>query len=129
MSTRSIIAASLDGSIRAVYVHHDGYPAGVGATLAAHYAAPDRIVALLSMGNMSAVAPEPSPEHCRPYGEPPEYWPSAPYGNNAAAFLAADWLNTWGAEWVYLHDGIGWLVKDTRSDNPPRLLDDVLTAL
>ena len=124
MSTRSIVAASIDGSIQAVYVHHDGYPEGVGATLAAHYTAPARIAALIGMGNMSAVAP--NLDRCHPYGEPPEDWPDN--GNDAAAFLAADWRDTWGVEWVYLHDGAGWIVKDTRPDNPPRLLDDVLTA-
>ncbi len=39
MPTRSIIAQQVDGQqrFRAVYCHYDGYPAGVGAILDAHY--------------------------------------------------------------------------------------------
>ena len=38
MSTRSFIGIqNLDGTVTGIYCHHDGYLAGVGATLKAHY--------------------------------------------------------------------------------------------
>lgn len=64
MSTRSRIAVRLeDGTYRSVYCHFDGYPAGVGATLAAHYADPAKVEQLIGLGDISTLGPEIGEQH------------------------------------------------------------------
>jgi len=58
MATRSSIAMVTGEGIRSVYVHWDGYPAGVGATLDAYYQDPDKLSALMDRGDLSVLAPE-----------------------------------------------------------------------
>ena len=47
-----------DGKIRAIYCHYDGYPEGVGQTLADYYATTERVEALLDLGNLSYLRQE-----------------------------------------------------------------------
>ena len=58
MATRSSIAMATGEGIRSVYVHWDGYPEGVGATLEEHYQDPDKLTQLLDRGDLSSLAPE-----------------------------------------------------------------------
>ena len=54
MSTRGAIGMRQpDGTIRAVYVHHDAYVAGVGAILGGWYETPEKVEALLALGDLS----------------------------------------------------------------------------
>lgn len=56
MATRSNIGARQeDGTIRVIYCHWDGYPEGVGATLAEHYTESAKIDALLNLGDLSTL--------------------------------------------------------------------------
>jgi hypothetical protein len=56
MATRSNIGArQKDGTIKAVYCHWDGYPEGVGATLAEHYTDPAKVERLLDLGGFSSL--------------------------------------------------------------------------
>lgn len=56
MSTRSTIALlQKDGSIKSIYCHSDGYPAGVGQILRNHYADQSKIEELLSFGDLSVL--------------------------------------------------------------------------
>ena len=56
MSTRSRIGMKmLDGSIKSIYCHWDGYPKGVGATLQKHYTDPKKIEELLNLGDISSL--------------------------------------------------------------------------
>ena len=58
MATRSFICKSLpNNTIVGVYCHYDGYPSGVGATLANHYTTDERVTALLSLGSISQLHP------------------------------------------------------------------------
>ena len=58
MSTRSFICKSLpNNTIVGVYCHYDGYPKGVGETLANHYTTDERVEALLSLGSISQLHP------------------------------------------------------------------------
>lgn len=57
MSTNSRIGYQRkDGTIRSVYVHQDGYPTGVGATLIANHDSAREALRLLSIGDISALA-------------------------------------------------------------------------
>ena len=56
MATRSTIAIQeKDLTIRAIYCHWDGYPEGVGATLAEHYNSTEKAEALIKLGGFSAL--------------------------------------------------------------------------
>lgn len=56
MSTRSRIAVrNADGTITSIYCHYDGYPDGVGKTLVEHYTDPDKIAALIALGDLSVL--------------------------------------------------------------------------
>ncbi len=58
MATRSSIAMATGEGIRSVYVHWDGYPAGVGATLETYYQDPDKLSRLMDRGDISVLAPD-----------------------------------------------------------------------
>lgn len=57
MSTRSMIGMKKeDGTIKAIYCHHDGYvQGGVGETLFYHYQETEKIEKLLNLGFLSAL--------------------------------------------------------------------------
>jgi len=56
MSTRSNIGMVLEnGTFRNIYCHNDGYPSGVGKTLVKHYTDPEKVKALLDLGNISSL--------------------------------------------------------------------------
>lgn len=56
MATRSTIAIQEeDSTIRAIYCHWDGYPEGVGATLAEYYNSKEEAEALINLGGFSAL--------------------------------------------------------------------------
>ena len=56
MSTRGAIGMRQpDGTIRAVYVHHDAYVAGVGAILGGWYGTPELVKGLLDLGDLSSL--------------------------------------------------------------------------
>ncbi len=83
MSTRSRIAAQHeDGTYTSIYCHFDGYPAGVGAVLIAHYADPAKVACLLALGDLSSLGQE--------IGEP------HPFGARDAAF--ATWCTAYGRD-------------------------------
>lgn len=55
MSTRCMVGRMYaDGTIRAIRVHYDGYPSGVGKTLLAHYSEAN-IEELLALGHLSSL--------------------------------------------------------------------------
>jgi len=69
MSTRSRIGIEhSDGKITSVYCHHDGYLSDVGKTLYNHYNTEDRILELLTHGDMSSLGD--TIESCEFYGNP-----------------------------------------------------------
>lgn len=58
MATRSTIARRVGDTIQSIYCHWDGYPAGVGATLAENYTTAEKIDALMALGDLSVLGPE-----------------------------------------------------------------------
>ena len=56
MSTRGVIGMQQpDGSVWAIYMHHDAYVAGVGAILGGWYETPEKVEALLALGDLSSL--------------------------------------------------------------------------
>ena len=68
MSTACGIGMKMaDGSIKVIRCHWDGYPAGVGVILWESYQEPEKVAALLALGNLSCLgrklAPQPGEPH------------------------------------------------------------------
>lgn len=85
MSTRCRIGIeNEDKTITSIYCHHDGYLAGVGATLLDHYKDKEKIYALMKLGDMSSLGIEPiekidrihSEEACDIYSTQEEKYPA-----------------------------------------------------
>lgn len=73
MATRSTIAAKLqDGSYKAIYCHNDGYLSGVGEVLLKHYTTPEKIEALLALGQISSLDAECTAPEDHSYENPQE---------------------------------------------------------
>lgn len=118
MATRSFIGKLLlDGSVRGVYCHWDGYPDGLGKTLTEHYTDPNKVDALLALGDISSLAPEigerhdfdrPTPgftvAYHRDRGEPLE--PNTIYSTVRGLLRYA--AHDFGAEYAYIFEGGRW---------------------
>ena len=56
MSTRAAIGiAQADGTIKAIYLHNDGYPGFAGAILAGWYNTAEKAEALIALGALSSI--------------------------------------------------------------------------
>lgn len=62
MSTRSNVGIKEGNKFRYIYVHFDGYPTGVGATLRKHYTDPKKVEELISLGDCSVLGEVLEPE-------------------------------------------------------------------
>ena len=63
MATRSRIGMEQpNGEVRSIYCHFDGYPEGVGATLREHYVDPEKVEALIALGDISVLEPLVEPD-------------------------------------------------------------------
>jgi len=57
MATRSFIGIfnQMDGSVRGIYCHNDGYPEHVGDMLSQHYKSAAKVNSLLALGDISSL--------------------------------------------------------------------------
>lgn len=63
MSTRGRIGmVTDDGKVISIYSHWDNYPCGTGATLLKHYKDKDKVVRLISLGDISILDAEVEPK-------------------------------------------------------------------
>ena len=109
MSTRGAIGMRQpDGTVRAVYVHHDAYVVGVGAILGGWYGTPELVKGLLDLGDLSSLGTTlaDTVAYHRDRGEDMRvarhYRDIDAYRRNGRRDLGADYL--------YLFDGRHWLV-------------------
>lgn len=70
MSTRSTIAVEDNFGVKQVYCHFDGYPSHNGNILVQHYTDYDKIIKLISYGDMSYLAPNVEPTRLHTYKNP-----------------------------------------------------------
>ena len=109
MSTRGAIGMRQpDGTVLAVYVHHDAYVAGVGAILGGWYETPEKVESLLALGDLSSLGTTlaDTVAYNRDRGEDmrtaKHYRDIDAYRRNGRRDLGADYL--------YLYVGDRWLV-------------------
>lgn len=106
MSTRSRVGIKeKDGTVRSVYVHFDGYVAGVGKTLYESYRNADKIEQLINLGDMSSINSE--VEKCEPYTQRGE-------DLNIATDTVESFKKNWtscGEEYVYLYTDGRWMTN------------------
>lgn len=71
MSTSCIISAiQPDSTYKSIYCHWDGYPSHVGQILRDHYTDPDKINALIALGNLSSLYENLEPEGKHSFEKP-----------------------------------------------------------
>ena len=134
MSTSAGIGITqADGSVKAIRVNWDGYPGWTGAVLGGWYNTPERVEALLSLGDLSIIGerlvPDPEKEHSKHHpqdnvvlayhrdcGEefrpPMVFADRKEYEQNGKARLAADYLylfeeGKWSVKGI--HNTTGWI--------------------
>ena len=145
MSTNAAIGLMMsDGTIKAVYVHWDGYPfdGGVGVTLAEHYKEREKIEKLISLGFLSSLGAEVAPNPAFPHS-----WAN-PQDNVTVAYhrdrkeplqpavefkdrdsFAEEAKSCLWAEFAYLFENGHWLMCDLHLSAKPwkwKVLSDVL---
>ena len=107
MATRSTIAIKQGNTIRAIYCHWDGYPEGVGATLANYYNNETVATALINLGGFSSLhetLKETAEGAYKTESEQPRTFDSV-----------EQWVNEFncGEEYYYLYiAGEGWAYTD-----------------
>lgn len=92
MATRCKIGvADMDGGIRSIYCHWDGYPEHVGKTLLKHYNTPQAREQLISLGHLSTLGSKIGEKH-------PGDW----HGSGLTAIkheeLYGDWCSAYGRD-------------------------------
>ena len=126
MSTRSNIAlVKKGGAVEAIYCHHDGYPEGIGETLAKCYGEEEEVAAMLDLGDMSLLRD--TLETCvfyhRDFGgeNTAENTRAARYPSLAECVEAQD--SDVFTEWLYLFADDRWWVRAWHGDGFYRLAD------
>jgi len=117
MSTRARIAMALpNGKFKSIYTHWDGYPKHHGGILREHYSTPDRVTALLALGDLSALRAEIGEKHdfeqrghnmCTAYRrDRGDKGVAAKTSVNFTALVAL--ALEWNAEYLYVFTGGRW---------------------
>ena len=122
MSTRSTIGvANSDGTIRGIYCHFDGYPEAVGRILIGHYTDPEKVAALMNLGDISSLGEEIGTKHDfdkRPDGECNAYGRDRGEENvESRIFDGRNHFVAEGTSYFYLFCNDGqWLVFNRHDD-------------
>ena len=119
MSTRSNIAIELpDGKVKAIYVHSDGYPNGVGHCLLKYWNAYDLAKSLFKFGNASSLGSylKDCSFYARDWGRDKE---EARQYNNEWCFLN-EMSGDVFIEYIYLFKKGHWYVSEQKSIKAPK---------
>ena len=153
MSTRSRVGIkNQDGTISSIYIHHDGYPSGVGRILFDNYRTEEKIRKLLELGDMSSIGTEPvsnprawETPKLNPFGGKSwaEQWAEihpedmcdtyasrgedAPASTDATEDAYVKHTNDCWGEYAYLFKDGKWFITDTESEFVP--LEHKLTVV
>lgn len=114
MSTRGAVGMRPDGTVRAVYVHHDAYIAGVGAILGGWYEKSEKVEALLALGDLSSLGTTLA-DTVAYHRDRSERMKSARRYTNVDAYHR-DGKGDFGADYFCLYDCERWLVYGISSE-------------
>ena len=138
MSTRSRVVYVKGNKAYGVYVHHDGYPDGVGFVLEQHYQSEKKIRELVQLGDLSILAEKVNPSTSTHSFDTPEEGVTIAYGRdrgetnvgteefpvrgtNALNALndTYDHYKNSDAEWVYVYlsNNKQWYVLELHEDS------------
>ena len=117
MSTRSYIAIELPNEkVKAIYVHSDGYPSGVGKMLVDYYNDYDTAIKLFDYGDCSSLGD--TVENCSFYSRD---WNRGEENNTFTYTNEYCYWNDFGGnihiEYLYLFKNGEWLVSEMYSNN------------
>jgi hypothetical protein len=130
MSTRSFIGiASNDDSmsrVSGIYCHFDGYPDHHGPILKNHYTTQEKVLQLLALGSISALAPEIGEKHS--FQSPKENWALAYHRdrgeehNGCQEYASEDHtrmncFSDLGVDYAYLFKNGKWFYAKRNSKN------------
>jgi len=121
MATRSRIGMELEnGVIKSVYCHWDGYPSHNGKILFEHYQDPEKIKALIDLGDLSSLDKEVSTDLPHSFESPCDGVTVAYHRDRGEKFsmrsdmsldFAISRLSRGGEEWGYIYTKEGeWVV-------------------
>lgn len=123
MATRSMIGYwnQDTGEVTASYCHYDGYPVGVGATLAKFYTDPSQAAAISTIGYMSTLESTYADTQSAAVHKDDV---AVPY-ESVDQFMKNGYDYA-GAEYLYLFDGESWFVASRYGESK---FTDVITVL
>ena len=138
MSTRSRIGiVELDGKVKSIYCHHDGYPSYNGRVLKESYSTPERIEKLMALGNISSLGDyldeneakgqtdkEVVCAYCRDYKE--DYESNAPKMADSVDDFMDFVVKAVDYDYVYLFKDGKWNMAPWRSKNLVELTDEII---
>lgn len=107
MSTRSRVGIVVENKIVSVYIHHDGYPSGVGAALVRDYATAEAASALIARGDASDLGRN-------FYSDRGEKWPPI-VSNGIKSFLRACKSSE---QYAYVFEAGAWKCFDLNGRKP-----------
>ena len=137
MATRSRIAIEKqDGTVESIYCHWDGYPENNGLILVENYTDPEKVQALIDLGDISSLAPnvEAAPDTRHTFNDPVDGVVVA-YGRDRGETglgkksngSVPDFFNGGFEEYGYVFTQEGqWLVKSWGRDNQPCTVEDYM---
>lgn len=116
MSTRSNVAVvdPVDGKVRAIYVHSDGYPDGVGSCLINYYNDYEKAIKLVKKGGASYLGS--TLEECMFYGDEDDRAQDYP---NEYCYMY-DMRGEAMIEYIYLWKDGHWSVSEMKSIKRPK---------
>lgn len=117
MATRSTIARKVGEQIQSIYCHWDGYPRHAGRILEEHYTTPEKIDALMALGDLSVLGAEIGSkkdfdndaldDECLAYGrDRGEQGTEARMDETYIDYI--NYRNMQGCEYAYFWNGTNW---------------------
>jgi len=133
MATRSLIGKlNSDNTVNYIYCHWDGYPSHNGAILQEHYNTPEKVDALLALGDLSSLGNELGEKHDFD-SKPNKNWCTA-YGRDRGednSEMATTTLEDYpseneSTEYHYLFTNEGWKVVNVYDGDDWELVADIV---
>lgn len=126
MATRSLIGVQEpNGSIKVIYCHWDGYPDHNGKILLNHYTDPEKIRALIDLGDLCQLGAEVESglegSHCEAFARDKGESYNEATTVSSIEDLLENTCNIIGIEYIYIWIDSVWMCWDTHRKRPVNL--------